>query len=403
MPAPPPKGVSSTERCLSRAKPRMSTASSAQSPLSSALPASEWPSGPGTSPGRASAPWPSRARSRRGAHPAPPAWRAGALVEQPLRRVGDDAPAGEVDDRDDGAGEGQAHDGAGRATRSRAGRRRRSSAPPARGRGARRRPSPPAGRSGRRGRTRPPPAAAAPRAARRGARPRSASAASRSRDAVDLGDHAALRRPDDLERRSARSPASSVRRGRRRRPPPDPRVKLLIRTAPRTPCAPAMAPTRTRSTILHSASHAQRRSAPQTPPPLWGGAIAKRWKVGVFTPDGGKTMWRATRASPHPTLPHKGEGMPVRARPCARTSARRGGFAARRRPWRAPAPWPSAVLLALLVALGISPRPARAKNLHPLGRQGADLQPVLRALGLQGHAVRHDRPAASDCRCRSSR
>src|SRR5690554_6805609 len=52
MPGPPPAGVSSTERCLSRANPRMSTASSRQSPASSALPASDTPSGPGNISGK---------------------------------------------------------------------------------------------------------------------------------------------------------------------------------------------------------------------------------------------------------------------------------------------------------------------------------------------------------------
>src|SRR3546814_9415511 len=47
MPAPPPNGVSSTVRCLSRAWQRMSTVSTAHSPASNALPASDAPSGPG--------------------------------------------------------------------------------------------------------------------------------------------------------------------------------------------------------------------------------------------------------------------------------------------------------------------------------------------------------------------
>ena len=47
MPAPPPAGVSSTERCLSVAKSRMSTMSSAQMPSCRALPARLKPSGPG--------------------------------------------------------------------------------------------------------------------------------------------------------------------------------------------------------------------------------------------------------------------------------------------------------------------------------------------------------------------
>src|SRR5262245_22388187 len=47
MPGPPPNGVSSTERCLSRAKSRMSTVSRAQRPEASACPAIDRPSGPG--------------------------------------------------------------------------------------------------------------------------------------------------------------------------------------------------------------------------------------------------------------------------------------------------------------------------------------------------------------------
>src|SRR5690606_9773050 len=47
MPGPPPAGVSSTERCRSVAKSRISTASRVHSRASSALPASDTPSGPG--------------------------------------------------------------------------------------------------------------------------------------------------------------------------------------------------------------------------------------------------------------------------------------------------------------------------------------------------------------------
>src|SRR5215467_13088294 len=47
MPGPPPNGASSTVRCLSRAKSRMSTVSRRQIPSAKALPASEQPSGPG--------------------------------------------------------------------------------------------------------------------------------------------------------------------------------------------------------------------------------------------------------------------------------------------------------------------------------------------------------------------
>ena len=47
IPGPPPKGVSSTVRCLSRAKSRMSTVSSTHLPSDSACPASECASGPG--------------------------------------------------------------------------------------------------------------------------------------------------------------------------------------------------------------------------------------------------------------------------------------------------------------------------------------------------------------------
>src|SRR6185437_4259319 len=52
MPGPPPKVPSSTERCLSRAKSRMSTVSSRHTPSRNALPASEWPSGPGNISGK---------------------------------------------------------------------------------------------------------------------------------------------------------------------------------------------------------------------------------------------------------------------------------------------------------------------------------------------------------------
>ena len=45
MPAPPPAGVSSTERCLSVAKSRMSMAASAHLPSAKALPARLKPNG----------------------------------------------------------------------------------------------------------------------------------------------------------------------------------------------------------------------------------------------------------------------------------------------------------------------------------------------------------------------
>src|SRR5581483_4368527 len=52
MPGPPPAGVSSTVRCLSAAKLRISTMSSAQAPAASALPARLKPSGPGNISGK---------------------------------------------------------------------------------------------------------------------------------------------------------------------------------------------------------------------------------------------------------------------------------------------------------------------------------------------------------------
>ena len=52
MPGPPPAGVSSTERCLSVACARMSTASSVHRPAASALPARLKPSGPGNISGK---------------------------------------------------------------------------------------------------------------------------------------------------------------------------------------------------------------------------------------------------------------------------------------------------------------------------------------------------------------
>ncbi len=52
MPGPPPAGVSSTERCLSVACVRMSTASSVHRPAASALPARLTPSGPGNISGK---------------------------------------------------------------------------------------------------------------------------------------------------------------------------------------------------------------------------------------------------------------------------------------------------------------------------------------------------------------
>src|SRR5271163_747847 len=52
MPGPPPAGVSSTERCLSMAKLRISTTSSAQAPDAKALPARLPPSGPGNMSGK---------------------------------------------------------------------------------------------------------------------------------------------------------------------------------------------------------------------------------------------------------------------------------------------------------------------------------------------------------------
>src|SRR3990170_411981 len=52
MPAPPPAGVSSTERCLSKAKSRMSMVESAHLPSASALPARLRPRGPGNISGK---------------------------------------------------------------------------------------------------------------------------------------------------------------------------------------------------------------------------------------------------------------------------------------------------------------------------------------------------------------
>src|SRR6185437_8595647 len=52
MPGPPPAGVSSTVRCLSAAKLRISTMSSDQAPAVSALPARLKPSGPGNISGK---------------------------------------------------------------------------------------------------------------------------------------------------------------------------------------------------------------------------------------------------------------------------------------------------------------------------------------------------------------
>src|SRR5690625_210913 len=52
IPGPPPRGASSTERCLSRANSRMSRTSNAQSPRSSPLPVRLKPSGPGKASGK---------------------------------------------------------------------------------------------------------------------------------------------------------------------------------------------------------------------------------------------------------------------------------------------------------------------------------------------------------------
>src|SRR5690554_5774769 len=52
MPGPPPAGVSSTERCRSVAKSRISTASRVHFRVSSARPASDTPSGPGNISGK---------------------------------------------------------------------------------------------------------------------------------------------------------------------------------------------------------------------------------------------------------------------------------------------------------------------------------------------------------------
>src|SRR5262244_1356476 len=101
MPGPPPNGVSSTERCLSRAKSRMSTVSSDQIPASSALPASEWPSGPGNISGKIVS---TLARQ--------PAIAALALLLRRRlaaglgRRVDHQPPARDIDDRHRLAGEG---------------------------------------------------------------------------------------------------------------------------------------------------------------------------------------------------------------------------------------------------------------------------------------------------------
>src|SRR5271170_3044576 len=52
MPGPPPAGVSSTLRCLSVAKVRISTTSSDHAPAANALPARLAPSGPGKTSGK---------------------------------------------------------------------------------------------------------------------------------------------------------------------------------------------------------------------------------------------------------------------------------------------------------------------------------------------------------------
>ena len=52
MPAPPPAGVSSTERCLSVAKSRMSMVDKAHFPSAKALPARLSPNGPGNISGK---------------------------------------------------------------------------------------------------------------------------------------------------------------------------------------------------------------------------------------------------------------------------------------------------------------------------------------------------------------
>src|SRR5258708_24478943 len=110
MPGPPPKGASSTERCLSRAKPRMSTVSSRQSPSWSALPASERPTGPGNISGKIV-----RTVASQVAMSDPALFGDIRLdrpiVEEALGRVDDQTAGGEIDLRHDRAGEGH-HDSA---------------------------------------------------------------------------------------------------------------------------------------------------------------------------------------------------------------------------------------------------------------------------------------------------
>src|SRR4030095_6115561 len=100
MPGPPPKGVSSTERCLSRAKSRMSTVSKAQAPASSAWPAIDWPSGPGNI-------WGNSVNTRT-VHGGSAIALASVRARLDIgRRIDDHAAGGEIHCRYDAVGKGQ--------------------------------------------------------------------------------------------------------------------------------------------------------------------------------------------------------------------------------------------------------------------------------------------------------
>ena len=163
MPGPPPNGVSSTVRCLSRREVAdVHRFERPQRPPPSALPASEWPSGPGNISGNRVS---TVARQACSCHA--PASALAAVVEQPVRRIDDEPPAARSTTGTTALVNG---------TMTSAARRRAStsSASPApksctartRAERRRRRRAPPRGPSGRRGRTRPPPAPAARRASR---------------------------------------------------------------------------------------------------------------------------------------------------------------------------------------------------------------------------------------------
>src|SRR5689334_6308108 len=112
MPGPPPKGASSTVRCLSRAKPRMSTASSRQIPSCSALPASEWASGPGNIAGKSVSTRAVQQAMARSGLLVPFGHLDRAIVEETFRRIEHEAALGNVHLRHGGAGERHQHEGA---------------------------------------------------------------------------------------------------------------------------------------------------------------------------------------------------------------------------------------------------------------------------------------------------